>query len=234
MQSEKSKSKLQAYSTNTRVEISQFQMRYPNKQIVVQHFSPAMWADALQNPLKWAQEQAISLRHINNAYNTEQLAEKVVLAHFVQLYRLSGSRDTFDTPTATQAAALFCARYSNVPISAVVVYFSEYISDWKKSLSAFDASDIIKQFKVFWDSYRQRHYTPTTTTSEPPMSAEEGRAWSVAQWKKHIIAEIKACTNIHQYAETGNFPTVEDVMQGKGMISREELEELEREYAPSK
>lgn len=200
----------------------------------MQHFSPAMWADALQNPQKWAQEQTISLRHINTAYDTENFAEKVVLAHFVQLYRLSGSRDTFDTPTATQAAALFCAKYASAPISAVVVYFGEYISDWKKSLSAFDPSDIIRQFKFFWDSFRQRHYTPTTTTSEPPMTEEEGRAWSVAQWKKHIVAELQAGTDIHQYRATGNFPTVEDVMQGNGMISREELEELEREYAPSK
>ena len=209
----KPKCDLRKYSRETVAQVERFRLLYPNKKLLALHFSPANWGVCTQNAAQWAAEPTISLKWIDKAYQTQRLAESIILTHYVQLYRTSCNREDLDMSVAEQQAAIFVGKYGSVPINCVCAYFAEYPL-WKKSLSQFDFGDILRQFPVFLNDYRHRHYTPKAAESEIRPD------WPIIAYKRYIIREILAGVNIDSKE------SVMGVYDGQGVITMEELMEI--------
>lgn len=76
----------------------------------------------------------------------------------VGIYSMSTAREAMNTQAANLAAELFIAKYGNqCTLYALMVYFANYLTEYKGSYAPFDVQDILMQFsKKFLPSWRQR------------------------------------------------------------------------------
>lgn len=112
----------------------------------------------------------VSIGHTDKIYDTDGLAASLVLTQMVGIYQISLAKDIYNQNVLLNVAKIFCAKYTGCTLYEMMVYFGMYLSDYKKTMSNFDTSDILKQFSVFSDDWnkkidrigREKEKTPCT------------------------------------------------------------------------
>ena len=109
------------------------------------------------NADKCVTEPCILLMHVDEIYNCEDAAKRIVKTQLVGIYSVGTAKDMLNPTTADLAADLFIANHGHrCTLYQLLLYFAKYVSDFKETRSTFDVQDIIQQygkkFLPWWNS----------------------------------------------------------------------------------
>lgn len=149
------------------------------------------WAYCIQNEQTLAthDDHAPALRllekfsPVNKAVDTTTgepvyatLAHELVYAQIYAILRMSGGRDS----DIRLAASLFLGNYAkSATLYSAMCYFSQYATEWKKTLKDFDAQDVIAQYKAFqqhWWKLKERAMADAEKSEKTAGKAAEKKA----------------------------------------------------------
>lgn len=87
------------------------------------------------------------LKHVDKAYDCQGLAKQVVKNNMIGLYKLSTSRVDYNDNVLDMTAELFVSKFGNeCNLYGMMLYFANYLTEYKTGYAAFDVQDILQQF----------------------------------------------------------------------------------------
>jgi hypothetical protein len=85
---------------------------------------------------------------VDPLYNTKNVAKTIVENQFVGLYKMSTAREQYNTSQVSLAADLFLSKYGKTcSLYELMIYFANYLIEFKGSFAQFDVQDILQQYK---------------------------------------------------------------------------------------
>ena len=76
---------------------------------------------------------------------------------FTGIYSLTTSRESYNQQASDMAADIFIAKYGHeCKLYAMMLYFGNYLTEYKASYAQYDVQDILRQFGKFLPRWRQR------------------------------------------------------------------------------
>lgn len=101
---------------------------------------------------------SVTLAMVDQLYR-EGLAVTVVVNNIVGLFAVSRPREPLYREAIQQTARLFVGKYgSQLSMFAMLLFFADYLTDYKSSYGQFDLPDVLRQCgKVFLPSWRSRY-----------------------------------------------------------------------------
>jgi hypothetical protein len=145
-------------STLQKSEASRFRELFPSDDSVIAYFSPSRWPEAAANPQKSVMLPSVTLAMVDQLYR-EGLAVTVVVNNIVGLFAVSRPREPLYREAIQQTARLFVGKYgSQLSMFAMLLFFADYLTDYKGSYGQFDLPDVLRQCgKSFLPTWRSRY-----------------------------------------------------------------------------
>lgn len=118
----------------------------------------------------------ITLNQVDGLYDTLGAATNIVKGHIIGIFGLSTAREQINEQAANLAAEMFCAKYGGYcTLYDTMLYFANYLLEFKQSFSAFDIQDILQQFSKKYLPWKRARVQPEEeqTTREKGITLEE-------------------------------------------------------------
>lgn len=118
----------------------------------------------------------ITLNQVDGLYNTLGAATNIVKGHIIGIFGLSTAREQINEQAANLAAEMFVAKYGGYcTLYDTMLYFANYLLEFKQSFSAFDIQDILQQFNKKYLPWKRQRVQPEeeTVTKEKGITLEE-------------------------------------------------------------
>ena len=94
---------------------------------------------------------------VDALYDKEGTIQRIVRGMFTGIYSLTTSREPLNEQASDMAADLFVAKYGNeCTLYAMMLYFGNYLTEYKACYCQYDVQDILRQFGKFLPRWRQR------------------------------------------------------------------------------
>lgn len=125
-------------------------------------FSASNWGYMLSHMDECMKSPCITLSQVDAVYKTEGVARELVKNQLVSIYSMSTAKEPYNQGAAVMAADVFIAKYGHkCTLYAMMIYFANYLTEYKSSYSQYDIQDILQQFgKKFlpwWNSRAARY-----------------------------------------------------------------------------
>lgn len=100
---------------------------------------------------------------IDTVYHVDGLAKQIVRNQIAGIYSLCTARDQYNTQGVDMASDLFLAKYGKqCTLYAMMLYFGNYLVEYKSSYAQFDMQDILQQFgKKFLPWWNSQQKSPS-------------------------------------------------------------------------
>ena len=124
-----------------------FLKKFPSIEKLFNFFQPRMWGYMLQHVDACVTQPCITLGKVDAIYNCDGAARQIVKAQLIGIYLTSTARDELNQHAANLAADLFVTKYGHeCTLYALMLYFGNYLVEYKTSYTQFDVQDILLQF----------------------------------------------------------------------------------------
>lgn len=162
-----------------------------------------------------ATNPCITLAQTDAVYEDDGTAQRIVRSMFIGIYGMTTAREPYNKEACDMAADLFIAKYGHeCTLYAMMLYFGNYLTEYKASYAQYDVQDILQQFgKKFLPRWRQS----LAENDQPQQQASEQQP--------HGIEAVKVMLRNRLY----NGETVEQLKGGylytAGIVTDEMLTE---------
>ncbi len=181
---------LQHLSERQKTDIDKFKQKFPDVTKLYNFFAPSMWGYAVAHVTECLTYPCIKLRQVDEIYHCGGVAQNIVRNQLVGLYQMTTAKEQYNVNAANIAADLFIAKYGHeCTLYDIMLYFGNYITEYKSSFAQFDTQDILMQYnKKFlpWKRARlgqQQDDTPKLENKAP--TGKEG----LETWLRKAINE---------------------------------------------
>lgn len=161
------------------------------------------------------------LKHLDRLYEHDGLAKMVVKANIIGIYSVSMASFTYKDESMNITADLFVAKYGGeLSMYAMMLYFANYLMEYKTSHSAFDMQDILQQCgKKFLPWWRDKLSNLENDRPKEKVKGLIGRDAKIAMLGERLIKgqtldDIKKC-NLYRFGYTNDkdFPDIVEYAQ---------------------
>ena len=199
-------------------EAQRFKEKFPDIYKVYAFFAPATYGRALANIDKCLTEPSILLADVDSLYSTSGAAKTIISNQFVGLYSLSTAKESFNRSSADLAADIFLGKYGTIcSMYALIVYFAQYLTEYKASFAQFDVQDILLQFsKKFLPWWRGRLAEVKNIPTQPQRMETD----PIAERNAYLLEE---------YTQNG-LDIRQSGLYAYGLISESEVKQLEQQW----
>lgn len=130
-------------------EMEAFKARYPTAGELIAKFAPANWPKAIMAANDYATMPAVAMAQVDKMYNAQGLATQLLRNQLCGIYKHTPAKQSYDDSMIELTAQMFLAKYGYqcTPYS-MMVYFGNYIIEYKTTYSSFDTQDIMQQYKA--------------------------------------------------------------------------------------
>ena len=138
---------LQHLSERQKTNIDKFKQQFPDVTKLYNFFAPSMWGYAIAHTTECLTYPCITLRQVDDLYHCGGVAQNIVRNQFVGLYQMTTAKEEYNVKSANIAADLFIAKYGHeCTLYDIMLYFGNYITEYKSSFAQFDMQDILLQY----------------------------------------------------------------------------------------
>ena len=122
------------------------------------YFAPVNLPHAVEHESECATYPCVTLRQVDKVYGIEGVGKSIVRTLITGVYSMSTTREQMPKEAADNAAGLFVAKYGNeCTLYALMVYFGNYLTEYKSTYAQFDVQDILQQYhKKFLPRWRMK------------------------------------------------------------------------------
>ena len=153
---------------------------------------------------------------MDSLYSTSGAAKTIISNQFVGLYSLSTAKESFNRSSADLAADIFLGKYGTIcSMYALIVYFAQYLTEYKSSFSQFDVQDILLQFSRKFLPWWRGRLAETKNVAPQPQRAEFD---PIAERNAYLLEEYIA----------NGFDVRQSGLYAYGFITEDEVKELEQ------
>lgn len=149
---------------------------FPSIDKVYSFFCPGRWEYAIKHTNECLSYPCITLNQVDGLYNTLGAATNTVKGHIIGIFGLSTAREQINEQAANLAAEMFVAKYGGYcTLYDTMLYFANYLLEFKQSFSAFDIQDILQQFSRKYLPWKRSRVQPEeeTANKEKGITLEE-------------------------------------------------------------
>ena len=132
----------------TQQRISHFKQRYPTADRVKNAFSPKNWGRFANNIAACIEEPSARLNELDSLYAEMGLAKSILTNNIRAIYRMSSTKDILNEEALDITAGLFIAKNGACTPYTLMIFFANYFTDFKTTMSAFELGDILRSFKA--------------------------------------------------------------------------------------
>jgi hypothetical protein len=152
-------------------------------------------------------------------YKNDGLAKQLVKNNMIGVYSASSANYQYKDDVMNMASDMFIAKYGGeLNLYAMLLYFANYILEYKGTYKEFDMQDILQQcgkkFLPWWRSKVIAYEVPEEKTddNETGLKGTEAKIWMIAQRIKNgqTTEDVKRCT-LYKYG----WLTDEEIEQAK-------------------
>lgn len=148
-------------SVRQQTETEKFMKAFPSIEKVYSFFCPGRWEYAIRHTNECLAFPCITLSQVDSLYDTLGAATNIVKGHIVGIFGLSTAREQINEQAANLAAEMFVAKYGGYcTLYDTMLYFANYLLEFKQSFSAFDIQDILQQFSKKYLPWRRQRVRP--------------------------------------------------------------------------
>ena len=146
-----------ALSGQQKIEGEAFLRIFPSERDVLSFFAPVTWAAAVAHADKCTVFPYMTLQMLDLIY-CEGLAVRMVENNLRGIFSLARPQEPIYDFAVRQAAQLFVAKFgTELSAYATLLYFGQYLTDYKSSYGQFDLIDVLRQCgKAFIPKWRTR------------------------------------------------------------------------------
>lgn len=175
--SEKNSNALQGLSLRQRNDLDAFKNHFDSVEKLTRVFAPSMWGQMLARKEDCVKSPCITLALVDEVYQTKGLAKQIVRNQIAGIYSLCTARDQYNTNGVDMASNLFIAKYGKqCTLYAMMLYFGNYLTEYKSSYAQFDMQDILQQFgKKFLSWWNNQLEDPSAMKQIEHTDALKGR-----------------------------------------------------------
>lgn len=142
---------------------------FPSIEKVYAFFSPGRWNYAIEHTTECLTYPCITLNQVDGLYNAPGAATNIIKGHIIGVFGLSTAREQINAQAADLAASMFVAKYGGYcTLYDTMLYFSNYLSEFKQSFAAFDIQDILQQFSKKYLPWKRARLQTNSDTQETP------------------------------------------------------------------
>lgn len=144
-------------SEKQRADAEAFLLIYPSERDVLAFFAPVKWAAAVANAGKCMAYPHMTLQLLDLTY-TEGISAQLVENNIRGIFTLARPHEPINDAAVAHVAQLFVAKFgTELSVFAVLLYFAQYLTDYKSSYGQFDLVDVLRQCgKQFVPKWRAR------------------------------------------------------------------------------
>lgn len=145
------------YSEAQKAAIDAFRKHFDTSQKLFSVFSPSNWGYMISRLDNCLHSPCVTLAQADAVYQAG-VAKQIVRNQIAGIYSLCTARDQYNSNGIDMAADLFIAKYGHeCTLYAMMIYFGNYMTEYKQSFAQFDIQDILQQFgKRFLPWWRMR------------------------------------------------------------------------------
>lgn len=145
------------YSEAQKAAIEAFRGHFDTTQKLFNVFAPSNWGYMISHLDECLKSPCVTLSQVDAVYR-DGVAKQIVRNQIAGVYSLCTARDQYNSSGIDMAADIFIAKYGHeCTLYAMMVYFGNYMTEYKQSYAQFDIQDILQQFgKKFLPWWRQR------------------------------------------------------------------------------
>lgn len=179
-------------------------------------FAPTNLAYCITHEQNCVTAPCITLKRVDDVYGVQGCAQTIVRNLIVGVYSMSTAREPLQQDASNNAAALFVAKFGGeCTLYAAMLYFGNYLTEYKSSYAPFDFNDILQQYsKKFVPWYRSRLSHAESTQPRKAIDGPRGKEALILYVRKEI-AEGRDLRGGYLYSA--------------GMITEEMIAEAEKE-----
>lgn len=147
----------QRYSEAQKAAIEAFRGHFDTTQKLFNVFAPSNWGYMISRLDECLKSPCVTLAQVDAVYR-DGVAKQIVRNQIAGVYSLCTARDQYNSGGIDMAADIFIAKYGHeCTLYAMMVYFGNYMTEYKQSYAQFDIQDILQQFgKKFLPWWRRR------------------------------------------------------------------------------
>lgn len=177
-----------------------------------------MWSYFMQRQEQCFVAPEMMLGDVDEYYGTG-VALELLRNQMVGVYTISTAKTIYDSQAMNIAADIFISKYGQqCSMYALMLYFGNYLTEYKSSYGQFDMQDILqmfgKKFLPWWRSKVVPFEVPEEKTddNETGLKGTEAKIWMIAQRIKNgqTTEDVKRCT-LYKYGWLTN----EEIEQAK-------------------
>ncbi len=129
--------------------------RFPHGNDLLRWAAPTNWATfATTDYVRLAVAPCPKLAELRSIYGMTSLAADIVYQNISKVANMSSARYAPGDGVVRTAADLFMGRYGkSCTVYMMMTYFANYLTDYKKVVSAFDIGDLLSGFRLFEDKW---------------------------------------------------------------------------------
>ena len=144
-------------SEKQRCEGEAFLRIFPSERDVLAYFAPVKWAAAVANANKCTAFPNMTLQLLDLIYN-EGISARLVENNINGIFSLVRLHEPINDTAVKNISQLFVAKYgTELSVFSTLLYFGQYITDYKNSYGQFDLVDVLRQCgKCFVPKWRAR------------------------------------------------------------------------------
>lgn len=145
------------YSEAQKAAIEAFRGHFDTTQKLFNVFAPSNWGYMISHLDECQKSPCVTLSQVDAVYR-DGVAKQIVRNQIAGVYSLCTARDQYNSSGIDMAADIFIAKYGHeCTLYAMMVYFGNYMTEYKASYAQFDIQDILQQFgRKFLPWWRQR------------------------------------------------------------------------------
>ena len=165
-----------------------------------------MWSYFMQHQDQCFEAPEMMLGDIDEYYGTG-VALELIRNQMVGVYTISTAKTMYDSNAMNIAADLFISKYGKqCSMYALMLYFGNYLTEYKSSYGQFDMQDILqmfsKKFLPWWRNKVVPYEVPKDKEekNDSELEGQEAKIWMIAQRIKNgqTVEDVKRC-NLYKY-----------------------------------
>lgn len=142
---------------------------FPSIEKVYTFFSPGRWHYAIEHTTECLTYPCITLNQVDGLYNAPGAATNIIKGHIIGVFGLSTAREQINAQAADLASSMFVAKYGGYcTLYDTMLYFSNYLLEFKQSFAAFDIQDILQQFSKKYSPWKRARLQTNSDTQVTP------------------------------------------------------------------
>lgn len=169
MHKKRTSAQLPSLSTRQKDETEKFLQCFHSIEKVYSFFCPGRWDYAIEHTTECLTYPCITLNQVDGLYNAPGAATNIIKGHIIGVFGHSTAREQINAQAADLAASMFVAKYGGYcTLYDTMLYFSNYLLEFKQSFAAFDIQDILQQFSKKYSPWKRARLQTNSDTQETP------------------------------------------------------------------